>query len=312
MNIPARIVGNKLTALLLIIGVGVWMLIIPVVVGTLGANPLEVLLHRSGEIAIWTLGAVLCLTPLRVLFPRSQIIAALNRHRRAVGVSACIYGLLHFTAHVLYEGGWDGLVRSLSKPFIWYGLAGLSILVVLAVTSNQVSIRKLGGRNWKRLHRLAYIAAALLIYHQAIKPETSREKDDHIGVLCRYFYDGNEQHAARDHLNGRVQSIAHRQSIRSCPEKLVSDKACNFHRQAHAEMPRDGAASFQINGRADAVSDATQKAAALFDLLLVPAIRRTASLPARDGAEISRARGRGFERSCFNRNEATLEERCSR
>jgi len=54
------------------------------------------------------------------------------------------------------------------RPFIWYGLAGLSILVVLAVTSNQVSIRKLGGRNWKRLHRLAYIAAALLIYHQAI------------------------------------------------------------------------------------------------------------------------------------------------
>ena len=168
MNILARIVGNKLTALSLIIGVGVWVLIVPVLVGTLGANPLEVLLHRSGEIAIWTLSAVLCLTPLRVLFPRSQIIAALNRHRRAVGVSACIYGLLHFTAHVLYEGGWDGLVRSLSKPFIWYGLAGLSILVALAVTSNQVSIRKLGGRNWKRLHRLVYIAAALLIYHQAI------------------------------------------------------------------------------------------------------------------------------------------------
>ena len=168
MNILARIVGNKLTALSLIIGVGVWVLIVPVLVGTLGANPLEVLLHRSGEIAIWTLSAVLCLTPLRVLFPRSQIIAALNRHRRAVGVSACIYGLLHFTAHVLYEGGWDGLVRSVSKPFIWYGLAGLSILVALAVTSNQVSIRKLGGRKWKRLRRLAYIAAALLINHQAI------------------------------------------------------------------------------------------------------------------------------------------------
>jgi len=59
-------------------------------------------------------------------------------------------------------------VRSLSKPFIWYGLAGLSILVILAATSNQFSIRKLGGRNWKRLHRLAYIAAVLVIYHQAI------------------------------------------------------------------------------------------------------------------------------------------------
>ena len=55
-----------------------------------------------------------------------------------------------------------------SKPFIWLGLAGLSILVILAATSNNFSIRKLGGKNWKRLHRLAYTAAALLIYHQAI------------------------------------------------------------------------------------------------------------------------------------------------
>src|SRR5205809_1985147 len=168
MKILTRIAGSRLAALSLIVGVGICMLVIPTFAGTLGANPLEALLHRSGEIAIWTLGAVLSLTPLRVLLPHSQIIAALNRHRRAIGVSACVYGLLHFTAHILYEGGWDGLVRSLSKPFIWYGLAGLSILVALAVTSNQVSIRKLGGRNWKGLHRLAYIAAALLIYHQAI------------------------------------------------------------------------------------------------------------------------------------------------
>ena len=168
MKILTRIAGSRLAALSLIVGVGIYTLVIPVFAGTLGANPLEALLHRSGEIAIWTLGAVLSLTPLRVLFPGSQIVAALNRHRRAIGVSACVYGLLHFTAHVLYEGGWEGLQRSLSKPFIWYGLVGLSILVILAATSNQFSIRKLGGRNWKGLHRLAYIAAALLIYHQAI------------------------------------------------------------------------------------------------------------------------------------------------
>jgi methionine sulfoxide reductase heme-binding subunit len=168
VNLFARVIGNKLAAPALIIGVGVWVLVIPAFAGTLGANPLEALLHRSGEIAIWTLGAVLSLTPLRVLFPHSQIVAALNRHRRAIGVSACVYALLHFATHIFYEGGWDGLVRSLSKPFIWYGLAGLSILVILAATSNQFSIRKLGGRNWKRLHRLAYIAAVLVIYHQAI------------------------------------------------------------------------------------------------------------------------------------------------
>jgi len=168
MNALVNILGNKLFALIMLIGVGVWLLVIPAFTGGLGANPIEKLLHQSGEIAIWTLGAVLVLSPLRVLFPNSRVVAALNRHRRAIGVTACIYGLLHFSFHVLYEGGWDGLVRSLSKPFIWFGLGGLSILVVLALTSNRLSIRALGGRNWKRLHRLAYIAAALLIYHQAI------------------------------------------------------------------------------------------------------------------------------------------------
>ena len=132
------------------------------------SKPVEKLLHQTGEIAIWTLGAVLTLTPLRVLFPRSRLVNALNRHRRMIGVTACIYGLLHFSSHILYEGDWDSLLQSFTKPFIWFGFSGLTILVVLALTSNQWSIRKLGGKNWKHLHRLAYVAAALLIYHQAI------------------------------------------------------------------------------------------------------------------------------------------------
>ena len=168
MNFLIKVLANKLFALAVLVGVGIWLLVVPAFTGGLGANPLEKLLHQSGEIAIWTLGAVLSLSPLRVLFPRSQVVVALNRHRRAVGVSACVYGLLHFAFHVLYEGGFDGLIRSLSKPFIWFAVAGLSILVALALTSNNWSIRKLGGKNWKLLHRLAYVAAALLLYHQSI------------------------------------------------------------------------------------------------------------------------------------------------
>src|SRR5713101_7751061 len=168
MTVLAKILAHKLFALTVLISVGMWFLLIPAFTGRLGANPLEALLHESGEIAIWTLGAVLALSPLRVLLPNSRVVAALNRHRRAIGVTACIYGLLHFSSHVLYEGGWDGLVRSLSKPFIWFGATGLTILLILAMTSNQWSIRALGGKNWKLLHRLAYVAAGLLIYHQAI------------------------------------------------------------------------------------------------------------------------------------------------
>ena len=159
---------SKFFALALLIGIGIWLLVIPAFTGRLGANPLEKLLHQSGEISISILGVVLALTPLRVLFPRSRIVAALNRHRRMIGVAACVYGLLHFGFHILYEGSLDGLARSLSKPFIWLGLAGLSILAALTLTSNNWSVRTLGGRNWKLLHRLAYVAATLLIYHQSI------------------------------------------------------------------------------------------------------------------------------------------------
>jgi methionine sulfoxide reductase heme-binding subunit len=155
-------------ALAVLVGVGVFLLVIPALTGQLGANPIERLLHVSGEIAIWTLGAVLSLTPLRVLFPRSAIVNALNRHRRFIGVSACIYGLIHFSCHLLYQGDWDDLRQSFGKPFIWFGLVGLSILVLLALTSNNWAVRKMGGRRWKLLHRLAYLAAIVLIYHQSI------------------------------------------------------------------------------------------------------------------------------------------------
>ena len=168
VNLILNILGKKIFALAFVVGVGIWLLVIPAFSGDLGANPVEKLLHQSGEIAIWTLGAVLSLSPLRVLFPRSRFVNALNRHRRMIGVSACVYGLFHFAFHLLYEGDAQAVARSFSKPFIWFGLAGLSILVILAATSNNFSIRKLGGKNWKRLHRLAYAAAALLIYHQSI------------------------------------------------------------------------------------------------------------------------------------------------
>jgi methionine sulfoxide reductase heme-binding subunit len=168
MNLVARILAHKLVALALLCGLGVFLLVIPVFTNQLGANPVERLLHASGEIAIWTLGAVLSLTPLRVLFPRSAIVNALNRHRRYIGVSACLYGLIHFSCHVLYQGDLDDLLQSFTKPFIWFGLAGLSILVLLASTSNNWAVRKLGGKRWKLLHRLAYLAAIILIYHQSI------------------------------------------------------------------------------------------------------------------------------------------------
>ncbi len=136
------------------------------------ADPLKLILHHWGLMACLLLVAVLTFTPLRVLFRGNALVLALNRHRRLVGVSSAVYALLHFAVHVLYEGGADpqfipDIVRAVvEKPFQLTGLIALSVLLVLALTSPHAVLRRMGAKRWKALHRLAYVAVALVAYHQ--------------------------------------------------------------------------------------------------------------------------------------------------
>ena len=137
------------------------------------ADPLKYVLHHLGFVACVLLATVLAFTPLRVLFPQWGVALALNRHRRLVGVSAFVYAALHFATHLVYEGGTDIatipkiLATAVKKPFQLTGLITLAILLVLAITSLHAFVRWLGGKRWKNLHRLAYVAAGLAAYHQA-------------------------------------------------------------------------------------------------------------------------------------------------
>jgi methionine sulfoxide reductase heme-binding subunit len=171
----ASLIRSKLFAWAAIILPGLWLLA-PLWLRSdpsAQADPLKFILHHLGFIACILLATVLTFTPLRVLFPKSPIVQALNRHRRLVGVSAAVYALLHFTTHVIYEGGTDisaipSILRTaLKKPFQLTGLIALTILLILAITSLHFFVRWLGGKKWKNLHRLAYVAAALVAYHQA-------------------------------------------------------------------------------------------------------------------------------------------------
>ena len=178
-SLLARLLRSKLVIWTLIVLPGLWPAW-PFFVRpdpTALTDPLKFVLHHLGFIACLLLVAVLTFTPLRVLFPKWDVAQAINRHRRLVGVSAFAYALLHFAVHVLYQydGTYDGtleqLGRELQKPFQLTGLAALVILFVLAVTSVNAAIRWL-GRKWKWLHRLAYVAAALVAYHQATAEKT--------------------------------------------------------------------------------------------------------------------------------------------
>jgi methionine sulfoxide reductase heme-binding subunit len=163
-----KLLRSKVFVVILIVLPGLWPAV-PFLQhdSTVLADPLKYVLHHLGFVACMLLAIVLTFTPLRVLFPKWGIAQALNRHRRLVGVSAFVYAALHFATHLLYEQGFGVLASDIKKPFLLTGLIAFTILFLLAITSLNAAVRWMGGKRWKNLHRLAYVAAALVAYHQA-------------------------------------------------------------------------------------------------------------------------------------------------
>lgn len=173
----ARIAGHPATPWVILTAAFAYPLF-PIISGDPGvaADPLEFLLEHYGLLATLLLVAVLSLTPLRTILPQSDFVRALNRHRRLTGVAAFVAALLHLSAYLLHTGSPDEVVRNLGKPFILAGLGAWLILALLAVTSLRHFVRRLGGRRWKQLHRLAYVAALLAFAHQAMQEKAGMEQ----------------------------------------------------------------------------------------------------------------------------------------
>jgi sulfoxide reductase heme-binding subunit YedZ len=105
----------------------------------------------------------LACTPVNTLFGFRQVIGV----RRALGLYAFMYAAIHVTIFTVLDYGLDwGLLLEavLEKRFIFVGLAALLILLSLATTSFKWWQKRL-GKNWKRLHRLIYVASGLVIVH---------------------------------------------------------------------------------------------------------------------------------------------------
>jgi sulfoxide reductase heme-binding subunit YedZ len=129
----------------------------------LGADPMKTLEQTLGLWALRFLIACLAITPLR-----QSLGVNLLRYRRQIGLLAFYYVVLHLTTYLVLDQGLDlaAIVTDIVKrPYITIGMASFTLLVPLAVTSNNASVRRLGGRLWARLHKLVYIAAALAAVH---------------------------------------------------------------------------------------------------------------------------------------------------
>jgi len=125
---------------------------------------LDLLTATSGEWAAWYLVGALAITPLLRLVPG---LAALRRHRRAIGLAAFSTALVHLAFYGAAMGEIDAVLAELTAPSIWTGWAALALLLPLAMTSNDAAMRTL-ARGWKRLQRLAYPAALLTLVHMAL------------------------------------------------------------------------------------------------------------------------------------------------
>lgn len=122
------------------------------------------LLTPTGEWSARFLIAALCLTPLAKLFAGSRAVRWLLRHRRAIGVAAFAYSLLHLVFYVLDMETAANMVAELGAPAIWTGWLAFLCLLVPALISSDSAMRAL-GKTWKRLQRLAYPAAFLTLVH---------------------------------------------------------------------------------------------------------------------------------------------------
>jgi len=130
--------------------------------GGLGVEPIEALEHRYGALALQALILSLAITPLQRLVGIKLI-----KFRRAIGLIAFFFVLAHFAVWALLDVGavsaiWADIVK---RPYVTVGMVGFVLLIPLAVTSNNLSLRKMGAAAWRKLHKLAYPAAVLGAVH---------------------------------------------------------------------------------------------------------------------------------------------------
>jgi sulfoxide reductase heme-binding subunit YedZ len=131
--------------------------------GQLSANPIREITLRTGKAALVLLVLSLAVTPVHILFGTRLVL----KLRRPLGLYAFLYASLHGLTFVGLDYGFNlGLLlrEVLQKRFVQAGILAFLLLLPLAITSTRGWMRRL-GKNWKRLHRLVYVAALVAVVH---------------------------------------------------------------------------------------------------------------------------------------------------
>lgn len=128
-----------------------------------GARPLNDVIHRTGFWALVFLGVTLAITPLRRIGRYGNLIDV----RRMLGVGTFCYALAHILLYVA-DQSFD-LIKVFTeitrRVYLIIGMIALTGLAALAITSTDGMIKRMGGKNWRRLHQAIYVIALLALIH---------------------------------------------------------------------------------------------------------------------------------------------------
>ncbi len=151
-------------------------LVVHLIQNNLGPDPTAAVTFFTGRGTLRLLVISLAVTPVRRLMTLlSPSFNSIIRFRRMLGLYAFFYGCLHLLTYVWLYADFSlaAMIDDITKRrFITAGLTAWVLMVPLALTSTTWSIRKLGGKNWDRLHRLAYLSAIAGVVHYwwGVKP----------------------------------------------------------------------------------------------------------------------------------------------
>ncbi len=162
MNKKRQVLLLKLVVWLIGLTPATW-LVWRALMGRLGANPIEEILHRLGGATLILLLTTLSVTPIRRITGWN----ILTQIRRPLGLFGFFYLTMHFLAYAVLDQtlDWEFILEDLTeRRYIIVGFTAWVLLIPLAVTSTKGWIRRLGKR-WQKLHRLAYISTALGVLH---------------------------------------------------------------------------------------------------------------------------------------------------
>lgn len=127
------------------------------------ARPINELIHRAGFWALVFLGVTLAVTPFRRILRYGQLVDV----RRMIGVGAFSYIAAHlalFFADQSYSVV-KFLTEIFSRVYLIVGIVAWTGLAILAATSTDAMVRRLGGLKWRRLHQIIYVIALLALIH---------------------------------------------------------------------------------------------------------------------------------------------------